>query len=255
MKKVVLLIAVILLNTTHLIGAEDKKLAVTLDVRYSSKYIDKGGEYFGSKSAISETLYLDLYNTGFGLLTHNRRANSSGFENKQKFKYGAYYKNSLFGNETYKTKYKFTWYYHNYYDEPRNKSNKDEWIFDFLWPNLLPGGLVPQYTTWYMYPAGSSYDNRDLTGWLHRFGLNYDLTIPKLNNRIFKLCGYVWYRDGMGGKAKDHDWSHATFGISTQYKITENISFIPAVYYQSSWEDSVNKRDMLYTYLRLRLKF
>jgi len=255
-KGVVVLVMLIFLNTVGSVWAEeDKKLGVTLDVTYASKYIDKGGRYFGSKSAITELLDIDLYGTGLGLLIHNRKANSSGYENKQKFKYSVYYKNSFFDDEAYKTKYKVTWYYHHYYDEPRNKADKDEWKFDFTWPELLPGGLVPQYTTWYMYPAGSNYDNHDSTGWLHRFGFGYDVAIPELADQVFHLCAYVWYRDGMGGATKDHDWSHATFGVSTSLKLTDNLSFIPALYYQSSWEDSVNEHDELYCKLSMRYKF
>lgn len=232
-----------------------KKLGVTLDVTYASKYISKGGRYFGSKSAICETLDIDLYDTGFGLLVHNRMANAGGFENKQKFKYGVYYHNSIFDDEVYKTRYKFTWHYEHYYEEPRNKSNKGECTFEFDWPELLPGGLVPDYTVWYAYPAGSHYDNRNSAGWLHRFGLGYDLSVPELADRVFHLSASAWYRDGRGGPAKDRDWSHATFGISTKFRLTENMSFLPALYYQSSWEDTVNTNDELYAKLSLRYKF
>jgi hypothetical protein len=140
-------------------------------------------------------------------------------------------------------------------DEPRNKRNKHEWKFEFAWPEILPGGLVPKYTTWYMYPAGSGWENRDLTGWLHRFGLGYDLIIPELSDQPFNLSASAWYRDGMGGDAKDHDWSHATFSVSTRLKLTDNLSFIPALYYQSSWEDTVNEHDELYCKLCMRYKF
>jgi len=255
-KEVVVLLLLVLLTTTGMVRAEEEKeLGITLDITYASKYMSKGGRFFGSKSAIYETLDFDLYQTGFGLTVHNRRANSSGYENKERNNYGIYYKNSFFDDESYKTNYKVTWEYHHYVDEPRTKSNKNEWNFDFSWPEILPAGLVPQYTTWYEYPGGSGYDNRDITGWSHRFGLNYPLAMPELTDQVFNLCAYVWYRDGVGGATKDHDWSHATFGISTQYKISENLSFVPAIYYQSSWEDTVNTRDEVYCKLSMKYKF
>jgi hypothetical protein len=249
-------IAVILLSTHTVWAANEQKrdLGVALDVTYMSKYIDKGGRYFGSKSAIVENLDIDLYGTGLGLLVHNRRANSSGYENREKFKYGAYYRDSLFDGEPHNTTYRITWYYHNYVDEPRDKANKHEWIFDFAWPELLPGGPVPRYTAWYMYPAGSGWENSDVTGWLHRVELGYDLTISELPEQVFHLFASSSYNDGLGS-GRDHDWAFGTFGVSTKLKLTESLSFIPALYYQSSWEDTVNEHDELYCRLCMRYKF
>ena len=108
-EKVVVLALLVLLAATGMVRAEEEKeLGITFDVTYASKYMSKGGRFFGSKSAIYETLDLDLFQTGFGLTVHNRRANSSGFENKERNNYGVYYKNSFFDDASYKTKYKST---------------------------------------------------------------------------------------------------------------------------------------------------
>ena len=243
------------LMTLGLVRAEQGQLSATLDVTYMSKYLSKGKRYFGAKSAITETVNIDLYGTGFGLLVHNRRANSSGFENKERFNYGAFYANSLFKDHPYKTDFKVIWAYYHYSDRPRSVGNKYEWILDFAWPKLLPGGLVPKYTAYCEYPAGSGYDDNDLSGWVHQFGLGYDLTLPELPQQPIHLTGSIFYRDGMGGGSIDHDWSHATFGALTKVKITDKLSFVPSIYYQVSMDDSVNEHNELYTKLSFKYKF
>ena len=139
-------------------------------------------------------------------------------------------------------------------DEPRHVGNKSEWKFDFSWPEIWSNGLVPQYTAWYMYPGGRDYDNSDITGWLHRFGVGYDLKVKQLPKNVFHLTAHAWYRDGMGGSDKDHDWSHATFGVSTEIELARKMSFVPALFYQSSWDESVNPNDEIYCEFSLRYK-
>ncbi|MHC4216067.1 MAG: hypothetical protein ACYSWP_22165 [Planctomycetota bacterium] len=129
--------------------------------------------------------------------------------------------------------------------------------FGLSWPELLSCGLVPSYTLAYCSPAGTGYDNRKSAGFLHIVGLGYSLNVPQLPNPI-SLSADVTYRDGAGcttASPKDHDWSHATLGASTKFKISENVSFVPGLYHQISMDDSVNERDISYFQLSLKGKF
>ena len=144
--------------------------------------------------------------------------------------------------------------YEHYPGLARNKANTTfEWIFAFSWPKILPNGLVPSYIAHYEYPAGSNYDYSHITGWVHRFGLGYDLNVPELPNPLH-LSSEVAYTDGLGGAA--HDWSYACFGLSTKFKLNDNLSFVPGVYHQISMDDSVSKRDdITYCILSMKYKF
>jgi hypothetical protein len=53
------------------------------------------------------------------------------------------------------------------------------------------------------------------------------------------LCAELWYNDGLGGADVDHDWSHAVFGVSTDFELAENLLVTPGLYYQISmdWRD------------------
>ena len=253
MKKRILLIAVVLLSAAGTAQAEEKQLGVTFDLTYMSKWMSKGAEAYGQQGALFKTIDIDFYDTGFGVKVTHRNATASGYVDKQRFDYRPYYKSKLFEGKPYATNYNISCGYEHYPGLARNVSNTTfEWIFDFSWPNILPKGLVPRYTAHYEYPAGSNYKHHNITGWVHRFGLGYDLSVPELSNPLH-LSGELAYTDGLGGA--EHDWSYATFGASTKFKITGNLSFIPGLYHQISMDDSVCKRDVTYCSLSMRYKF
>ena len=252
----ILLSVAILLSILPLVQAEDsKKLGATFDLTYMSRYLSKGFEPIGKQGAMFETIDLDLWGTGFGAAVGHQAATNSGYVDKQRFNYEVYYGNSLFDGEAYKTTYKIDWTYKNYYGRARNIGNTQEWIFDFSWPDILPvKNLVPYYITHYEYPAGRNYKNANITGWLHRFGLYYKLSVPQLPDPL-KLSAEIAYNDGLGGPSKDHDWAYATLGISTKFKITNNLSLVPGLYHQLSMDASVCKHDVTYCKISMKYKF
>ena len=251
----VLLISMIWLSTVSAAQAEEPKLGVNFDLTYMSKYMTKGSEGYGQQGGLFKTIDLDFWGTGFGAAVKHRNATSSGYVDKQRFDYKVYYGSRLFEDRPYETKYKISWQYEHYPGLARNKANTtQEWNFVFSWPKILPGGLVPKYAACYEYPSGSGYRRHDVAGWVHRFGLGYDVKVPELHKPLH-LSMDVSYRDGLGGDDKDHDWSHATFGVSTKFGITDNLAFVPGVYHQISMDDSVCKRDVTYCTLSMRYKF
>ena len=247
----ILLTAVILLSTMNTLQAKEDKLGVTLDFTYMSKWMTKGAEGYGQQGALFKTVDLDLW----GAVSH-QEATASGWIHKERFNYDVYYRDSLLDNEVYQSKYKIRWRYKNYPNLPRDSKNSQEWQFQFSWPKILPvTNLSPHYVAYYEYPAGSNYDNRKITGFVHIFGLSYDLSAPELLPNPVHLSADVAYRDGLGGPNKDHDWSHATFGILTKFKIAKNLTFVPRLYHQISMDDSVCKRDVTYCNLSMKYKF
>jgi len=268
MRKGILLTAIVVLSVPALLKAQpDKsglfepttdKIGVTLDFTYVSKWLSKGVEAYGSQGGLFKTLDIDIYGTGFGIKTTHRNATGSGFVDSQRFDFRPYYKNTAFEGETYATIYNISVGYEYYPGLARNRSNTTfEWIFSFSWPNILPGKLVPGYKAHYEYGAGRSYKNQSganiPSGWVHRFLLGYDLDTEQLPNPLH-LSSEVAYTDGLGGAS--HDWSYITFGLSTVFEMTENLSFVPGFYHQISMDDSVAERDdITYCVLRLRYKF
>lgn len=255
MKKEILFAVVVLLVAVNLVHAEgEKKLGVSLDLTYTSKWLIKGIEAYGSKGAIFKTIDVDLYGTGLGIEVTHRNATSSGFVDMQRFDFRPYYKGRLFESESYATNYNISVGYEYYTGlDRRDAGTTFEWIFGFSWPNLLPGGLTPGYIAHYEYPAGSGYVNQKVTGWVHRFLLAYDMSVPELPNPI-KLTTEVSYYDGLANKV--HDWGYFTASISTKFNITGNLAFVPGLYHQVTLDDSISKhKDITYTMLSMKYKF
>jgi len=259
MKKTVLLIAAVLFCTADGATAqEEPELGVTFELSYWSKWLSKGAEAYGQKGAFFETLDLDFYDTGFGAKVTHRNAIGSGYVDSQRFDYRPYYKSVLFEAQPHQMNYNISAGYEHYPGLARERSNTTwEWIFAFSWPNLMPKGLVPSYIAHYEYAAGSGYtkpSGADMpSGWVHRFILGCDLDVQPLPEPLH-ISSEVAYTDGLGGAA--HDWSYATFGLSTNFHIDENLSFRPGLYQQISMEDTVAKRkDITYCILTMKYEF
>jgi len=256
MKKRVLLTIVLSLLVANMAQAEDDQLGVTLDLTYMSKWLTKGFYGYGQHGALFKTIDLDLYGTGFGVKVTHRNALSSGYVDAQRFDYRPYYKSTLFEDETYATSYNLSVGYEHYTGLAHNVANTTyEWVFALSWPNIIPEGIVPKYIAHYEYPAGSGYTHSDVTGWVHRFGLGYDLDVTELPAPL-NISGEVAYHDGLGGKTTDHDWSYAAFGFSTKFSLTDNLTFVPGIYYQITMDKSINPdKDVTYCILSMKYKF
>jgi len=253
MKKGILLIAVILLSATGTSEAREDKLGVTFDLTYRSKWLSKGVEAYGQQGALFETIDLDLYGTGFGVKVTHRNATGGGYVDNQRFDYRPYYKSQLFEERPYATNYNISVGYEHYPGLARNVANTTfEWIYAFSWPNIMPKGFVPSYIAHYEYPAGSNYRHHNITGWAHRFMLGYDLNLSTIPEPLH-LSSELAYTDGLGGAV--HDWSYATFGVSSGFKVTDNLTFVPGVYHQLSMDDSVCEHDVTYCILSMKYKF
>jgi len=253
MKKIMIVFTVIVAGFA-VVGVEAEDISLSVDVTYMSKFMDHGEEYFGEQSGWEESLEIGLWDTGFGLSAAHRHAGDSGYVNSRRGDYSIYYENVLFENQLYETSYRVNWIYHNYPDSPRNADNTQEWEAIFSWQELIPAGLVPTYAVCYEYPAGSGYDNRDMAGFIHTFGVEYSVDIEGFRNPL-DISADMEYRDGLGGGDIDHDFSHITLGASTVFEIAERLCFTPGLYYQISTDDSVCDEDVIYTVLNMHYEF
>jgi hypothetical protein len=260
MKKGILLLAIVMSLTTVAAYAQDGELHGTIDLTYASRFIWRGydataGGHSGNHSAFQPSIDLDLFGTGFGLNVWSSRINKSGFENDEWLTFTPYYKGMAFADEAYATAYKVGYTYFSYPDESRQGSNPgngaaQEIFAGFAWPRLFgDSGLVPSYAAFAYWPSEDQAANRDNAGWAHVFALDYDVMVPSLlgdgGEQAIHLKAWTVYNDGVGpaGKAADHDFSHGTLGATTDFPLSDSVTFIPGIYYQSSWDDSINTSD------------
>jgi len=277
MKKRILLVTVILLSIAGLVQAQNDQLSGTVDITYLSSHIWRGFDYYANDhSAIQPGVNIDLYNTGFGIKVLHSRAVSAPFENAEFINLTLYYGDNLFIDETYTTNYTAGWVYYGFPDESRGGSSTSsaaqaadmqELFVSLSWPQVCPMGIVPSYTVISMWPSESKSRARNNAGWAHVFELGYDMAVagltPETSEQILHLSVAAVYNEGLApgvaspavGRAVDHDWSHAVFGVSTDFELDNNLTFTPGLYYQSSWEDSVNTEDECWLSLSMRYVF
>lgn len=268
MKQVVLSAVVLLLAAAGPVQAREGKLHGVIDLTYQSKYVWRGFDVYGDKSAIQPAIDLDLFGTGFGINAMAHRANSSKFENGERWDYTLYYYNNLFDGEPYATNYRVNWVYYNLPDRDKNDYDLQEIYGIFSWPNILPvKNLVPGYVLAKAWPSssGSMVGTRSAlggtaSGWAHIFMLDYALPVqgllPDVPEQVLRLHSEVVYNDGVGpaGQNIDQDWSNAVFGIATDFELDGNVIFTPAVYHQITMDKSVNP-DKDETWVSLSVKY
>jgi len=261
MKQVVLFVAIILMAAAVPARAQDE-LHGAVDVTYQSKYLWRGIDVYDDKSAIQPSVILDLYGTGFGVSVEGHRANSSGHEFSERWDYTLFYKNALFGGESYATQYMLGWRYFNFPDMSSQAFDLQEIHAVLSWPEILPvEGLVPTYVLVKLWPAeGNSAVGGNASGFAHIFMLDYALPIegllPDVPEQVLRLHSEFVFNDGVDprGIGVDHDWSNAVFGIATDFELAENVTLTPAVYHQVTMDKSINP-DSDETWVTLGMKY
>ena len=234
--------------------AEEPKLGLTLDLTYTSKWLSKGVEAYGSQGGLFETLDLDFYGTGLGVKVTHRNATGSGYVDNQRFDYRPYYKGLMFEGEPYATNFNISTGYEHYYGLSRTKANTTwESILACSWPQLLGNGLVPKYIVHYETPATSEGPFNYIAGWVHRFLLDYHFNVDSLPYPV-TFSSELAYYDGLGGKT--HDWAYTTFGLTTLFKFKNGVSFVPGIYQQITLDDSISQnQDITYGMFSVKYAF
>ena len=276
MKQKVLCAAIVLMAATALVQAQDE-LHGSIDVTYQSKYMWRGIDVYGDKSAVQPTVMLDLYDTGFGVSLQGHRANSSGYETTERWDATLFYKNAVFMDESYAMQYMIGWRYFYFPDAPLDDMapgasgdiDLQEIHAVMSFPKILETeGLVPTYVLVKLWPAesgtfvGSGGPSGTASGFAHIFMLDYGLPIedllPDMPEQVLKLHSEVVFNDGVDprGAGVDHDWSNAVFGVSTDFKLAENVTLTPGVFHQVTMDTTINDdKDETWVTLGLNYSF
>ncbi len=265
-KRAIIVAAVITLATAGLSQAfEPGDIGIDVGASYMSRYVWRGFDtYAKNHSAFQPFVDFTFGDTGFRFGIWMSRANGSGFEALEEIDYTVAYGNSLWGETSHAMNWEVGYTYYNYPDGPTPTLNPtlatrdldaQEMFLELSWPSICPAGIVPSYTLLRMWPDeggrrsdGTTRSNfRDSGGWGHKFALAYDQKVPGFlgNNpeQVLNWTVETWFNDGVGAADVDQDWSHAVFGVSTDFGAWGNGTITPGIWYQSSWDDSVNESD------------
>jgi hypothetical protein len=279
MEKKILFMAAVLLGAAGLALAQEGELHGTVGVEYSTKYIWRGFEVFGSKSAIHPFIDVDLMGTGFGINAIAHRANSSGYEELERWDYTLYYQGCWAEQDTYETQYRVGYTYFNYPD--RSSHTRSSWDLQEFhaiarFPNVLGvTGLVPGYALIKGWPSNSgtavgsnNANGGSYSGWAHVLMLDYGLPValPMLDipEQMLNLHFETVFNDKVdprpNGGYRDSDWTHYLVGVSTDFTLADNLVFTPGIYYQQVMEDGLpnglsDDQDLYWSSFTLTYKF
>jgi hypothetical protein len=231
---------------------EKGKIDAEFSVTFNDRHMFHGIDILDDHRVVIPAATLIFGDSGFSGKVLDAYPLSSGFETSVERNYVAFYTNAFMKNQPLATHYTVNYWYYGKQKIPGRKNDSQEIGTTFSWPTLLAvgdGRLTPNYYIGYIWSTRSNSKVREREGLIHIFGLGYDFEIsgfwPNGESQAFKLCGDVTYNDGYGGVAIEHDWSHATFRMSTNL-VMENWTFTPSLNYQISMDDSVNNENELW---------
>ncbi len=263
MNKTILVIAAVLICVTAAAQAQEAELHGNVGITYDTKYVWRGITVFGAQSGIHPFVDLDLMGTGFHINAIGHRANSSGYEESERWDYTLYYLGSMFDGETYAAMYRLGYTYFNYPDLSAHSAYKSatnigsvdlsEFHAGLAFPALLGvEGLVPGYVLVKGWPSNSDTlvgcnnpNGGTYSGWAHVFMLDYALPVAGLTaetpEQILNFHSELIYNDGVDprptGGYTDSDWTHILFGVTTDFDLGSDLTLTPGLYYQITMED------------------
>jgi hypothetical protein len=265
MKKILLLswVTVVMAGSMVPLVAQEGDIHGTVGITYDTKYVWRGITVYGAKSAIHPFIDLDLMGTGFHFEVAAHRANSSGYENSERWDYTLYYANALETEQTWETQYMVGYRYFNYPDMSSSGAYKglsdvgsvdlQEMFVGLRFPRVLGvPGLVPSYVVIKGWPSssdtlvgGRNPSGGTYSGWAHVFMLDYALPLtniaPEIPEQILNFHLETVYNAGVdprpAGGYTDSDWTHVLLNVSTDFDLGNNVTFTPALNYQMTMED------------------
>ena len=205
-------------------------------------------------------LFSPVLNWGFGIFILEFGAlgpDSNGFEDLTEIDLYLGYSRTWLEEEPYSFTTDLLYTYFTY---PKTNRGGDaqEVGLTVSWDQLIPLGptyLVPSYSVFYDWDGVQGSGKVD-DGFFHTFALTYDIPVPALipsqEEQAISLLADITYGDG----AFDTEpaWSYSTLGASTTFE-WNSMYFTPALYYQFSFEDSVNNEDDLYAMFSVGYSF
>ncbi|MBZ0255055.1 hypothetical protein K8I31_03275 [bacterium] len=248
-------LAFVSVYSSEAIEIGDEELSITVDFTYASKYMWHGFDIFENEGAFHPSVefgYKEFYAGLWGAWP-----NTSGFEELTEIDWYAGYARSFYEEEPYAFSIDM---FYTYFSFPKINSQIDgqEVAFTVSLDNLLPIGpstLAPSYTVYYEW-TGMQGNGAIDDGFYHTFALSYDVPVPALipdqEEQAITLMADATYGDGAYDTTSD--WQYATIGASTTFE-WKGIYLTPAVYYQFSFDDSVNNEDDLYTTISIGYTF
>lgn len=241
-------------------------MGVTVDLSWTSKYIWRGFDILDNTAAFQPSINMDL-GSGFSANVWMSYAGSGGTTesglsrvNLTEYDYTLAYDGTAYEDCAWKTNYQVGWRYYDYIDTPSKDNDVQEVFLTGSMPALMDNGIVPHFGVFQMWEAtegaSKATTGRDYSGTIYLVGFGYGFTLDQAPELPMNFTWDIVYNDGTGGATVDHDWSHMLWGLSTSMTCPmTGATITPAVYFQNSFEDTVNTQDELWASLSYAFSF
>jgi len=244
-------------------ATEPQKLGIDLETTWVSRYMWLGYDLFDDHAALQPSVTWNVFDTGFSLnvwgsipMGTGSFENSGGINQWQELDYTAAYDISFFEDQPWQIDVGTKYVYYNLIKLNHLADSQETGVSIGL-PNLVKCGPVPITFSYYgakLWPTSSGVD--DVAGGYHILSssADFDLPFPCMKNDVqtFTFSTDITYNDGVYNA--DHDWSHVTMGLSTDFDLNP-ITVSPFLNYQISMDDSVNKENELYGGVSVSISF
>ncbi len=226
-------------------------MEVSLTSCWVSKYMYRGYDLLDDSGAWQPTVEISVGDSGVTLgwfgsyATGERDEDIGGFTRSSvdEHDYYAYWNGSP--SEGVDVEVGFLWY-----DYLHLNSQADYWegYGEITWSDLP---FSPWVSAFYGRPK---HEEAGGEGWSAGFGVSHSvalegLTLLGTDSPSLDFSAETWYNDGQFGA--EPAWSHAQYGVATTIALPGGLELTPGVYYQDSWEDTVNEEDEWWTTLSL----
>lgn len=239
------------------IGDGEDDIGIYVEGGYATKYIWQGYDLLDDNGAWQTGITLDY--KGFYAGVWGSWADRGGLESQDEYNYYSGYDRGFLEEARYALDAYVQYTYFDY-QKPNSVGANDaeadgqELSLGFSMPDLLPAGpafFVPSYEGNFEW-TGVDGDK----GWIHTFGLSCEIPVPELipgqEEQFLSLSGSVSYNEGVFDSIAG--WSHSTAYISTAFE-WKGFSFTPILFYQWSFEETVNEEDEFYASFTLDYYF
>lgn len=261
MKRVLFVVAVVSVAAAMAAAAETDQAAVkdpfaTVDLTYTSKYIWRGFDKLDDVGAFQPSVDFDL-GSGFSANLWMSYPGSSGTMedgssrvNATEYNYTLAYSGTAYESCPWKTDYMVGWRYYDFIDTATRDADLQEVFATAEMPQLFDGGIIPHAAVFQMWPAKGDGAVRNFEGTIYLMGFNYPFALDQMPGLPLTFSWDIVYNDGvgdLGARDVDQDWSHMVWGLSTKMTCpVTGAKIVPGVFFQNSFEDSVNEEDELW---------
>ena len=235
----------------------ERGLDFTLDTTWVSRYIWNGFDRNDNKPTFQSSISAKpkRCNFSFGVWGASEKTTMDAIDSKE-LQYFISYHNSAFKDSKFEVNFTVGWTYYEFFERASENADFQELYAEFILPKLFSDkNLRPIYHISWFPSALTGKQISEIGGFIHTFGLEYDIKIPRLSEPA-TFSWDITYNDGVGvtGKSEPHDWSHMTWRLSLPFKLGHG-TVAPEVFYQKSFEDTVNDDNEIGVGIYYRLEF